>query len=109
MTARVLRRPIELFFYELLPLPNATNQHDPYEAIPCAETLALAVVKLWATRSPPDKAAGPSLVGALSVFAGFRSLVGEGIGWNRSDGAHILYGIAGRFRRGGTDRLGRSG
>lgn len=45
---------VPLFWDRSSPLPRATTQHDHYEAITRADTLALALLHLWAAQNKPD-------------------------------------------------------
>jgi hypothetical protein len=47
-------RAFELFFDQSSPLPKATSKHDHYEAVTRADTLMMAILKLWATKNRPD-------------------------------------------------------
>lgn len=48
------QRAIKLFFDDTSPLPKATSKHEHYEAVTGGDTLMMAMLKLWATRSKPD-------------------------------------------------------
>jgi len=50
---RLGRIAVELFFPDDSPLPKASSQHDHYEAITRADTLAMALVSLWAAKHKP--------------------------------------------------------
>ena len=43
------------FFTPGSPLPKASSKHEHYEAITRADTLMMALLKLWAVRNAPDK------------------------------------------------------
>jgi len=43
-----------LFFDPSSPLPRASSQHDHYEAITRADTLMMAMLKLWQKRNKPE-------------------------------------------------------
>jgi hypothetical protein len=45
-------RARQMFFTGDSPLPKASSQHDHYEAITRADTLMMALLKLWAARHP---------------------------------------------------------
>jgi hypothetical protein len=47
-------RAVELFFDESSPLPKATSKHEHYEAVTRADTLMMAMLRLWATKNRPD-------------------------------------------------------
>lgn len=46
-------RAIAMFFESGCPLPKASSKHDHYEAITRADTLAMALLKLWGVRNKP--------------------------------------------------------
>ena len=47
------RKSVELFLTDS-PLPRATDKHDHYEAITRADTLMMALLRLWAVENRPD-------------------------------------------------------
>ncbi len=47
-------RAIAMFFEPGCSLPKASSKHDHYEAITRADTLAMALLKLWIVRNTPD-------------------------------------------------------
>jgi len=47
------RKAVRVFF-EGSPLPRASSRHEHYEAITRGDTLAMALLDLWAARSRPD-------------------------------------------------------
>lgn len=48
------RKAVSLFWPDASPLPRATNQHDHYEAVTRADTLAMALLQLWCVQNRPD-------------------------------------------------------
>jgi len=48
------RRAIQLFFDDTSPLPKATSKHDHYEAVTGADTLMMALLRLWAVKNRPE-------------------------------------------------------
>lgn len=48
------RYAIEVFSGDDAPLPQASSQHDHYEAITLADTLMMGLLKLWAVQSGMD-------------------------------------------------------
>ncbi|MFH1741331.1 MAG: hypothetical protein ABIH23_20190 [bacterium] len=47
------QQAIELFLPDGSPLPKATSKHDHYEAITRADTMMMALLKLWITENDP--------------------------------------------------------
>ncbi len=47
------RQAIEMFWQDL-PLPRASSQHDHYEAITGADNLVVSLLELWSTHTQPD-------------------------------------------------------
>jgi len=50
------RQSLTLFLDDRCPLPKATHQHDHYEAITEADTLMMALLRLWAVQQTPPVA-----------------------------------------------------
>jgi hypothetical protein len=49
---------VTTFFPDGSPLPKASSLHDHYEAITRADTLAVALLNLWAAKTEPNLALG---------------------------------------------------
>ena len=49
------RRSISLFLDDGCPLPKVNTKYDHYEAVSGADTLMMAMLKLWAVTNRPDK------------------------------------------------------
>ena len=49
------QRAVGIFLNDGVPLPRASSKHAHYEAITRGDTLMMALLDLWATKSLPEK------------------------------------------------------